>query len=128
MSIDETLPEEPKKRGRKKKRQLIGQLGGGKNSLSGIVDIAIIQSLFEGEDKHVKELVADYGLVICDECHHVAAFSFEKVLMSGTAILTSCPLQNQRTLPSVSKARSWPGSCWIWRPAMNRGDFSFATR
>ena len=85
MSIDETLLEEPKKRGRKKKRQLIGQLGGGKNSLSGIVDIAIIQSLFEGEDKHVKELVADYGLVICDECHHIAAFSFEKVLKAVRA-------------------------------------------
>ena len=85
LTIDETLPEEPKKRGRKKKRQLIGQLGGGKKSLSGIVDIAIIQSLFEGEDKHVKELVADYGMVICDECHHVAAFSFEKVLKTVRA-------------------------------------------
>ena len=80
LTIDETLPQEPKKRGRKKKRQLIGQLGGGKNTLSGIVDIAIIQSLFDGEDKHVKELVSEYGMVICDECHHVAAFSFENVL------------------------------------------------
>lgn len=80
LSIDEALPQEPKKRGRKKNRQLVGQLGGGKNTLSGIVDIAIIQSLFDGEDKHVKELVAEYGMVICDECHHVAAFSFEKVL------------------------------------------------
>lgn len=85
LTIDETLPDEPKKRGRKKKRQLIGQLGGGKNSLSGIVDSAIIQSLFEGEDKQVKELAADYGMVICDECHHVAAFSFEKVLKSVRA-------------------------------------------
>ena len=85
LTIDEMLPEEPKKRGRKKKRQLIGQLGGGKNSLSGIVDIAIIQSLFEGEDKHVRELVGDYGMVICDECHHVAAFSFEKVLKTVRA-------------------------------------------
>ena len=85
LTIDEILSEAPKKRGRKKKRQLIGQLGGGKNSLSGIVDIAIIQSLFEGEDKRVKDLVADYGMVICDECHHVAAFSFEKVLKSARA-------------------------------------------
>ena len=80
LLINETLPQEPKKRGRKKKRQLIGQLGGGKNTLNGIVDIAIIQSLFDGEDKQVKELVAKYGMVICDECHHVAAFSFERVL------------------------------------------------
>ena len=85
LTIDETLPEEPKKRGRRKNRSLIGQLGGGKNSLRGIVDIAIIQSLFEGEEKRVKELVAGYGLVICDECHHVAAFSFEKVMKAVRA-------------------------------------------
>jgi superfamily II DNA or RNA helicase len=53
--------------------------------LSGIVDIAIIQSLFEGEDKQVKDLVTGYGLVICDECHHVAAFSFEKVMKAVKA-------------------------------------------
>lgn len=85
LVIDESLPEEPKKRGRKKKHHLIGQLGGGKKTLGGIVDIAIIQSLFEGEEKKVKELVADYGMVICDECHHVAAFSFEKVLKATRA-------------------------------------------
>ena len=28
----------------------------------------------------MKELVSEYGMVLCDECHHVAAFSFEKVL------------------------------------------------
>ena len=85
LTIEEPLPEEPKKRGRRKNRSLIGQLGGGRNSLSGIVDIAIIQSLFEGEEKQVKELVADYGMVICDECHHVAAFRFEKVMKAVKA-------------------------------------------
>ena len=29
--------------------------------------------------------MADYGMVICDECHHVAAFSFEKVLKAAHA-------------------------------------------
>lgn len=85
LVINEELPEQPKKRGRKKKLSLIGQLGAGKNTLGGIVDIAIIQSLFEGEEKAVKELVADYGMVICDECHHIAAFTFEKVLRAATA-------------------------------------------
>ncbi len=85
LVIDEALPEAPKKRGRRKQCSLIGQLGGGKNTLGGIVDIAIIQSLFEGEEKTVKELVAEYGMVICDECHHVAAFSFEKVLKAVRA-------------------------------------------
>lgn len=67
-----------KKRGRKKIINVIGQFGGGKNRLSGIIDIATMQSLVrEGE---VKELVKDYGMVIVDECHHVSAFSFEQIL------------------------------------------------
>lgn len=78
-------PEQPKKRGRKKKFSAIGLLGSGKDSLNGIVDIAIIQSLFEGDEKNVKDLVRSYGMVICDECHHVAAFSFEKIMKSVTA-------------------------------------------
>lgn len=83
LNIHEELPELPVKRGRKKQRSLIGQLGAGKNTLGGIVDIAILQSLVNGDE--VKELVRNYGLVICDECHHVPAFSFERVLASVSA-------------------------------------------
>lgn len=74
-----------KKRGRKKKRCLIGQVGAGKDTRGGIIDIAIMQSLFEGEEKEVKSFVEDYGMVIVDECHHVAAFTFEKVLKAAKA-------------------------------------------
>ena len=45
---------------------LIGQIGSGKNTRSGIIDIAIMQSLFEGEEKTVKSFVAEYGMVIVD--------------------------------------------------------------
>ena len=83
LNIYEELPELPIKRGRKKHRSLIGQLGAGKNTLGGIVDIAILQSLVNGDE--VKELIRNYGLVICDECHHVPAFSFERVLASVSA-------------------------------------------
>ncbi len=78
LKIDETLEPLPKKRGRKKARPLIGQLGGTKNTLSGIVDIAIFQSLLK--DDTVNELVKDYGMVIVDECHHVSAVTFERVM------------------------------------------------
>ena len=44
-----------------------------------------MQSLFEGEEKEVKSFVEDYGMVIVDECHHVAAFTFEKVLKAAKA-------------------------------------------
>ncbi len=66
LNIHEVLPELPKKRGRKKQRSLIGQIGAGKDTHSGIIDIAIMQSLFEGEEKDVKPFVADYGMVIVD--------------------------------------------------------------
>lgn len=85
LDIREILPELPKKRGRKKKLHLIGQIGAGKNTRSGIIDIAIMQSLFEGEEKSVKSFVAEYGMVIVDECHHVAAFTFESVLKAVEA-------------------------------------------
>lgn len=85
LDINEVLPEPPKKRGRKKTHHLIGQIGSGKNTCSGIIDIAIMQSLFEGEEKTVKAFVAEYGMVIVDECHHVAAFTFEKVLKTVEA-------------------------------------------
>ena len=70
-------------KGRKKKKNIIGQIGGGKNNLSGIVDIAVMQSLVSGYE--VKELVKNYGMVIVDECHHVSAFSFEQILKTVKA-------------------------------------------
>ena len=86
LTINETLPEaqpDVRKRGRKKARSIIGQLGQGKNNLSGIVDIALMQSLNRKGD--VKECVKDYGLIIVDECHHIAAFSFEEILKTAAA-------------------------------------------
>lgn len=56
----------------------IGQLGAGKNNLNGKLDIASFQTLYKKDN--VEELVKGYGLVIIDECHHVAAYSFEEVL------------------------------------------------
>lgn len=81
----------------------IGQLGGGKNALTGKIDIAIMQSLNrEGE---VKELVRDYGMVLIDECHHIPAFSFEKILKKVTAKyvygLTATPYRKDGHHPIV---------------------------
>ena len=55
----------------------IGQIGGGKRRPTGVVDVAVIQSLVrKGE---VDDVVADYGHLIIDECHHLSAVSFEAV-------------------------------------------------
>lgn len=85
LDIYEVLPELPRRHGRKKKIERIGQIGAGRNTRSGIIDIAIMQSLFEGDEKDVKSFVADYGMILCDECHHVAAFTFEKILQEAKA-------------------------------------------
>lgn len=103
LVIDEKLPPLPPKRGRKKQRSLIGQLGAGKNTISGIVDIAIMQSLMDSDG--VKELVRNYGMVICDECHHVPAVSFERVLSAVLAKyvygLTATPLRADGHQPII---------------------------
>lgn len=83
LEIHEQIPESPKKRGRKKNREIIGTFGGGKDTRSGIVDIAIIQSM--GAADAIKPWIGDYGMVIVDECHHVPAVSFEQVLKSVRA-------------------------------------------
>jgi len=54
-----------KKRGRKKKTSIIGQLGAGKKALSGILDISLMQSLSRRGE--VKDCVKDYGMIIADE-------------------------------------------------------------
>lgn len=56
----------------------IGLIGAGREKPTGWIDIAMLQTLFrKGE---VKDLVANYGHVVVDECHHIAAFSFEQVM------------------------------------------------
>ena len=56
----------------------IGQIGAGKRTGNGQLDVAMIQSLVRKDS--VQDLVAHYGHVIVDECHHLPAVSFERVL------------------------------------------------
>jgi superfamily II DNA or RNA helicase len=56
----------------------IGRIGGGQRKPNGRLDVAMIQSLAH-RDK-VDDLVGGYGHVVVDECHHLPAISFERVL------------------------------------------------
>ena len=56
----------------------IGQIGGGKKKVTNDIDIAMLQSL--NRKGVIEDLVAEYGQVIVDECHHIPAFTFESVL------------------------------------------------
>ncbi|MDR1188782.1 MAG: DEAD/DEAH box helicase [Bifidobacteriaceae bacterium] len=54
-----------------------GQLGGGRKKLTGLVDVVLLPTLARRPAASVQELTARYGQVIVDECHHVAAGSYE---------------------------------------------------
>ena len=56
----------------------IGRIGGGKRHVTGLIDVAMIQSVVRKDE--VADLVAEYGHVVVDECHHIPAVSFERVL------------------------------------------------
>ncbi|MCP4287861.1 MAG: DEAD/DEAH box helicase family protein [Gammaproteobacteria bacterium] len=56
----------------------IGQIGGGKRKPNGRLDVAMIQSLVHKDE--VDDIVAEYAHVVVDECHHLSAKSFERVL------------------------------------------------
>jgi len=54
----------------------IGQIGGGKRSANGRLDVAMIQSLVR--EGRVADSVSGYGQVIVDECHHVPVLLTER--------------------------------------------------
>ena len=72
-----------------------GLLGGGTHTLTGVLDVALIHSLVQESNLHC---IAEYGLVIVDECHHVAALTYERVLKAMKAKyvygLTATPIRN----------------------------------
>jgi superfamily II DNA or RNA helicase len=81
----------------------LGQIGGGKKKVTGFIDIGLLQSFYrKGE---VKDMVAGYGQVIVDECHHIPAFTFEQVLKQAKAKyivgLTATPIRKDGHHPIV---------------------------
>jgi len=61
----------------------IGIIGGRRRKQTGIVDVALIQSLVRHGE--VSDVVADYGHLVVDECHHLSAASFELVARRAKA-------------------------------------------
>ena len=61
----------------------IGRIGGGRSRPTGLLDVAVIQSLVR--KGVVDDRVADYGHLIVDECHHLSAHSFEQVARQAKA-------------------------------------------
>jgi superfamily II DNA or RNA helicase len=81
----------------------VGSIGGGKAKPTGLIDVAVMQSLSrQGE---VSDQVKNYGLIIVDECHHLSAFSFEAILKSAGAKyvlgLTATPIRRDGQQPII---------------------------
>lgn len=84
LKIDEEVPEYRTKTGRVKKRgSVIGTLKGGRDTLTGIIDIAMIGSLYKKGEFH--ERLNSYGMVIMDECHHAASATAQEILKKVNA-------------------------------------------
>ncbi|HXW58600.1 MAG TPA: DEAD/DEAH box helicase family protein, partial [Solirubrobacteraceae bacterium] len=56
----------------------IGTIGGGRGKPTGVLDVAMVQSL--ARHKTLDALLARYGHIVVDECHHVPAVTTERVL------------------------------------------------
>jgi len=61
----------------------IGCYSGTKKKRTGIIDIAVMQSIVKKEK--VEDWISDYGQIIVDECHHISASSFERIIRKSPA-------------------------------------------
>lgn len=79
----------------------VGQIGGGKKKPTHVVDIATIQTL--NQKGTIADLVAEYGQIILDECHHISAFTYEAVVKQAKAKyvlgLTATPVRKEGDHP-----------------------------
>ena len=84
LDIKEEPPEYETKTGRKKKRDsVIGILHGSKNTLTGIIDAAMVGSMYS--KGKFNDLINSYGMVIMDECHHAASNTSMELLQKINA-------------------------------------------
>jgi superfamily II DNA or RNA helicase len=82
----------------------IGTIGGGRRKPTGLIDVAMIQSL--ARRAALEESLAGYGHVVVDECHHVPAVTTERVLQAAPARyvmgLTATPRRRDGHHPIVA--------------------------
>ena len=84
LDISEEFPEYKTKTGQTRKRKsLIGNLQGTHDTLTGIVDVAMIRSLKKKDGFH--PMLKEYAQVFFDECHHAASDSAIEVLQAVNA-------------------------------------------
>lgn len=81
----------------------LGQIGGGRNKATGVIDVAMIQSLVRRDDP---SLFDAYGLIVVDECHHLPAVSFSTCMQAARTRrwlgLTATPYRRDRLEALIS--------------------------
>ncbi|MDO4330457.1 MAG: DEAD/DEAH box helicase family protein [Lachnospiraceae bacterium] len=84
LAIDEEPPVYKTKTGREKRRgSVIGILHGSKNTLTGIIDVAMVGSMYSRGK--FNERINSYGMVLMDECHHAGSATAVEVLQKVNA-------------------------------------------
>lgn len=84
LVIDEEPPIYQTKSGREKRRKsVIGILHGSKNTLTGIVDVAMIGSMYS--KGKFNDFIDSYGMVLMDECHHCGSNTSIEVMQKVNA-------------------------------------------
>lgn len=61
----------------------VGQIGGGKNNVTNKIDVASIKTIWN--NGKFNDIVKSYGMIIIDECHHLAAFTYESAVNTVNA-------------------------------------------
>jgi len=82
----------------------VGTIGAGRSKVTGRLDVATVQSLARRGD--LQELLARYGHIVVDECHHVPAVTTERLLRAAPARwvagLTATPHRRDGHHPIIS--------------------------
>lgn len=61
----------------------IGEISSKRKNITNIIDVASIKSLWNNGE--VLDIAKNYGMIIIDECHHTAAYTFEQAINTGNA-------------------------------------------
>lgn len=61
----------------------VGEISSRKKNITNVIDVASIKSLWNNGD--VLNIAKNYGMIIIDECHHTAAYTFEQAINTGDA-------------------------------------------
>ena len=61
----------------------VGEISGKRKNITNIIDVVSIKSIWNNGE--VLDIAKNYGMIIIDECHHTAAYTFEQAINTGNA-------------------------------------------